>query len=172
MDKAFGEPPADGQSQTPSGGLTWTLLTPSCGAALFIPVSHLKASPARALQSNPPPLSPPIPAEPLRKRTLPALGPTSAPSREAGGRGQREEMLGGAVQCHGCRCNRMCARAQLRPACLALKWTATRSLFVEKASSAKCFVWAAQERGSRGTLKRLPTVLLVWYQQWPGCHLQ
>lgn len=59
MDKACREPSADGQPRPSSRGLTQTLVAPSCGAALFIPVSHLWASPARALQSNLPPHLPP-----------------------------------------------------------------------------------------------------------------
>lgn len=46
-----------------SRGLISTVSCLSCGAVLFIPVSHVCASPARVLQSNLPPLSlPPTPS--------------------------------------------------------------------------------------------------------------
>lgn len=68
----------------------------SCGAALFIPVSRLCASPARVLQSNP--SSPLPPTKPLRKHILPAPGSASPPSSEVE-RSSTEEMQRDAVSC-------------------------------------------------------------------------
>lgn len=46
-----------GSRRPGSTGLIPTVSSLSCGAVLFIPVSHVSASPARVLQSNLPPLS-------------------------------------------------------------------------------------------------------------------
>lgn len=110
MDKAFSEPSsADGPSRPSSWGLTQTLVAPSCGAALFIPVSHLGASPARALQSNLPPRPLPrrAPQETHTSCPWPHLAPqqgdrTVGEGRGGGGNARRRGALSRAVGATEC----------------------------------------------------------------------
>lgn len=114
MDKACSEPSADGPPRPSSRGLTQTLLAPSCGAALFIPVSHLWASPARALQSNLPPHLPPRRAPQETHTSCP--WPHLAPQQGDGG-GECSAAQCSVTGSRPARRSRMCARAHERSRC-------------------------------------------------------
>lgn len=80
-------------------GSTWlisTVCSLSCGAVLFIPVSHVCASPARVLQSNLPP--PSLPVTPSGNTYF--LPP--APPRPPAVRWRGEERNVGVKRCMSC----------------------------------------------------------------------